>query len=65
MKHLTITLLTLLMLGGCDNSQKASKPTEEPYLFSFEENTYFLWETYLRRMDYGNRDPEFPDPSSN
>lgn len=30
-----------------------------------KQNTYFLWKTYLRRMDYGNRDPEFPDPSSN
>ena len=47
MKHLTITLLTLLVLGGCDNSQKASKPTEEPYLFSFEENTYIVEEYCL------------------
>ena len=30
-----------------------------------KQDTYFLWETYLRRMDYGNRDPEFPNPNSN
>ena len=30
-----------------------------------KQNTYFLWETYLMRMDYGNRDPKFPNPSSN
>ena len=48
MKYLTIaSLLTLLVLVGCDYSQKASKPTEEPYLFSFAENTYIIEEYCL------------------
>ena len=47
MKHLATTLLTLLVLSGCDNSQKSPQPTEEPYLFSFEENTYIIEEYCL------------------
>jgi len=66
MKHLTITLLTLLILSGCDYSKKPSKPIEEPYSFSTAENTYIIEEHCLilsaqkcRTEDCNNLVPEF------
>jgi len=66
MKSCITVLLALLVLGGCDYSQKPSKLIEEPYSFSTAENTYIIEEHCLilsaqkcRTEDCNNFVPEF------
>ena len=52
MKHLTITLLTLLVLGGCNDSSYSSKANT--FIDSVENNSMMEGAVWLEQSQFSN-----------